>query len=169
MLIAHYGILEEAARAAAIRIAVNQQHSLGLADAADDGRHFGKARFATLGSAFGKRPLQIGVAHGGRAAGREPVVHAGDDVSPAILRIEAAAAIGKAALGRGKLDEAVRLKVEGPHPLDYRSHLLPISADILHRSSAHRAGNSGKALYPCAISLERVRSTKWSQSSPAAA
>jgi hypothetical protein len=46
---AHHLISEETARAAAIGVALNRQHSLGLADAAHDGCNFRHAGLAALG------------------------------------------------------------------------------------------------------------------------
>ena len=44
-------------------------------------------------------------------------------------------------------------QIEGAHALDGRSDLLPVCADVLHRRSAHRAGNSRQALDARAVFL----------------
>ena len=45
------------------------------------------------------------------------------------------------------------VQIERPHPLNHRSHLLPVRAHILHRRAAHGAGNPRQALYSRAAQL----------------
>jgi len=122
--------------------------------ASPSGGHFGKAGFAGFASPLRKRSLQIRVAHGGRTAGGEPIVHAGDNIATTINRVESAAAVAKAALCHWKLDKAAFLKVEGPHPLNRRGDFLTVSAHILHRRPAHRAGDAGQALDARAVVVD---------------
>ena len=53
-----------------------------------------------------------------------------------------------------KLNKLALLQIEGANAVDRRCDLLPVCAHVLHRRSAHRAGNARKALQTCTIALQ---------------
>ena len=52
-----------------------------------------------------------------------------------------------------KLGELPHLQIEGSHTLNDRGNLLPVSAHILHRRSAHSPRNAGETFQPGASKL----------------
>jgi hypothetical protein len=84
VLLTDDGILEEAAGAATVRIAIDQQHSLRLANPAHLCGDFDKSRLDTIVSLGFKGALQVGVAERGCATGREPEIDARNDEAAAV-------------------------------------------------------------------------------------
>ena len=111
--------------------------------------------------------MKVRISKRGRAARRQSVVHACYDKPIAIIRVESAAPIAEPAFRCGELNKSKLCEIKGPDTLDGRSDLLAISANILHRRSAHSARNSGKAFDAGTILVFTARSTNLSQSSPA--
>ena len=105
----------------------------------------------------GKIPLQVGVTDARRAVLAQCESYLQNDVAPALRRIEQAGAIGEAALGVGERLDLERLQVERPHFDDGLGNFLPVRTHVLHRSSAHRAGNSAKTFQPGTIGIDGLR------------
>src|SRR5439155_6206268 len=92
--------------------------------------------------------LDVGVAHGGRAAGPEPV---GDGQHDPALRLdapEAAVAVAEAALRGGERAELAALRVEDAHRRHRVAHLLTVGPDVLDGRRADEAGDAAQALEP---------------------
>jgi len=96
LLFTNHRILEEAARAAAIQIALDEQHSFQLANPAHSGRNLGKARFPALRRCLCQRPLQVCVSHRRRAAGVSPKLTHVTIYAPRSTELKRLRPIGKA-------------------------------------------------------------------------
>ena len=161
-------ILEKAARAAAIRVTLHQQHAFGLTNPAHCRSHVDKPWLRAILSAFLNRLLQIDIAQRRRTARCQPVVHARNDVTPAIRRVEPAAAISKSALGRSELDDmraapdrtSAHVLLPKRPPARTRRHFAP---EFRPPCREYRPGTPNPRNCPAL-----ARSTNPSQSSPAA-
>ena len=65
--------------------------------------------------------------------------------------VEEAGAVGEVAVSRGEVDEVGGFEIEGAYGGDGGGNLLTVGSDILDRSTADGAGNSGEALKACAV------------------
>ena len=101
-------------------------------------------------------PLQVGVLEVGRAAGMQSVAHPQNDVPSALAGVEDAGAIAEPAGLRAQFVNLPVAQIECHHRGDDLRHLLPVSAHVLHRRSAHAAGNAAEALHAGAIAGHRV-------------
>ena len=96
----------------------------------------------SLGEIF----FQIGVGEARFSTWRQPISHAQHDEAARLIGIEAALAIVEAAFVRGDVDDFATLQIECAYSFNGIADLLSVGADILHRSSAYRAGNPAHAL-----------------------
>lgn len=136
------GVLEEGAYAAAVGLAFDDQHALGVADLADGVVDVNGFR---LGISSGEVALQVSVCElwGGRAIEAEGYL--ADDVAIAVSGVEDAAAVGEAALLVGEGDEGESFEVEDADVGDRVGDLLAVGADVLDGRAADAAGNAGEA------------------------
>src|SRR5271170_6881292 len=98
--------------------------------------------------------LQIGISDARGAIFSECVVDAGDDVAAAFGGVEDAAAVGEAAIHRRQILKLKRGEIEDADRGDGFGDFLSVGPDVLDRSAAHGAGDSGKTLDAGVILLD---------------
>jgi hypothetical protein len=136
----HYWVFEEGASAAAVWLAVDEQHALGMTDTANgvidlDG--------GGLGTGEVTREVRVGEVRSSR--GVEAEGDCCDDIAAAVRCVEDASAVGEAALGVGEVDELHGFEIEYADGSDSFGDLLAVGADVLDRGSADGAGNAREA------------------------
>src|SRR5947208_269746 len=143
---------EERPAAPAVRVAWVEHHRFRAADGEHGLAHL-RERWG--GHVAGRQvTLDVGVAHGGRAAGPEPV---GDGQHDPALRLdapEAAVAVAEAALRGGERAELAALRVEDAHRRHRVAHLLTVGPDVLDGRRADEAGDAAQALEPRPAALD---------------
>ena len=136
------GVLEKRAGAAAVGIAGGKNHALGPADLADGAGDLAGGRRGVRA----EMPKQIRIGETRTGAKVEAEGDGGDDVAAGLDGVEQASAVAELAGFAGKLDEAVRLKIQSADSVDGLRNLLPVGANILHRGASGKAGDAGEAL-----------------------
>ena len=146
------GILEKRAGAAAIRIAMRKDHTLGPADVTHglgDLPWGGRDVRAEV-------PKQIGVRQVRTSMEVETESHGGDEIAAGLDGVEEAAPIAELAGFAGKLDETVCLEIQGADGVDGLGDLLPVGANVLDGGTADKAGDAGEALDAGKVLLTRL-------------
>src|SRR5580704_6353835 len=136
------GILEKRSGAATIIVTRADEHSFSRSDFSHRISSLGQGR---LHAPSGEISLKIGVGDVRVAAVLQRIIHLHNDISPALRSIENAGAIAEAT---GLLAEFVQLsvlEVERHHGINRVRNLLPISPNVLHRSSRHVSGDAAQA------------------------
>jgi len=136
----NYRVFEEGAGAAAVRLAVDEQHTLGMTDLADGVIDLDRGRLS-----LGEVTREVGVGEVRGSRGVEAECDRGDDVAIAVRGVEDAAPVGKAALGVGEVDELHGFEIECADGVDGFRDLLAVGTDVLDGCSTEGAGDTGEA------------------------
>src|SRR5215469_4436834 len=154
LLFGQHRILEERSSAPAVGIAFHDQHALARSNATNG---FADLRETWRAVASVEIAFQVVVFNVWLAAGCERIGHVHDNEPSALARVEDARAIGKSASLVAKLANLLLLEIKHLHRLDCFRNLLPVSAHILHGSSAHTAGYPAQTLHSRAADSNRFR------------
>ena len=142
------GILKERSGAAAIFVAGGDQHSFGGANLANRVSGVGQRRSL---AASRKMLFQVGILNFRLAARDQFVGDANNNEASALGGVEDAGAIAEAAGFVAEFVELSVFKIERENGIDGFRDFLPVGPDVLHRRSAHAAGNSAQTFDPRAI------------------
>lgn len=147
-------ILEERARALAIGVSGNDEHTLERTDVAHGLAGLSEVRrgFAAL-----EVTLEVGVGEARAALGSKRVGGAENDETPALAGVEYAGAVAELAGFSTEFAHLIILQVENLNRSDRVGDFLSVGADVLHRRATHAARNAAEALDAGAVCAHGVR------------